>query len=514
MLETGLSLPLFNVIKYFILFFAFDILVRISLDYLKAFIRAKCLNEGRSVPLSSSPIDRYGLSSHAIKKFTLLSLFIAVPTILTYGLEILLEFSSDSVVKEINVPGELFLVPADQGICELNDISTVDIGERMIDFAHQCITLDEDTGTYKIYKANWEVTDSNVFPSCVKTNENILINGSSPYDESTWITDEVLLEDADVSKLDSGPKSVNAVLLIQVNSSHVFFQRTFFNDQHITGGYRAQIPDSEIACFGNIFGRVGEGLIKLENRICIRGSWPFTDDTDLIFFPGTGIVYEDVANISTRDWSAPVVGTDFNGVKGLRKFAKGVTSEKFSSIETYMVFLGLTNNRDHRSLQRYAILFRECGLVNVPKLGAIPRYERVPNANSAPDVRVAVTKWALCIVIFWPALLLSLKFILWFYMQRHSLPKNVYGEKEIASLWYLDQENDCNPTGTINQESSDSESIIDIEDNSRKVFNWGGRGTQLYLSVDDSNHLDKILVTTSPKEIRRDKSKNFRSLDL
>ena len=513
MLETGLPLPLFNIIKYFIVFTVFDIIVRISLDQLKTFVRSWRLNEGHSVLISSIPIDRHGLFSRKTKKFSFLSFVIAFFVMSTYVLEILLEFSSDSVVKQINVPGKLFLAPAEQEICEVKDISTADIAEHMIDFAHECIILDEDTDTYKIYEANWEVTDNTIFPSCVKTNENLLLNGSLPYNELTWISDDAAREDDNLSSLDSGPKSDKSVLIIQVSSSDVFFRKPFLNDRHVTGLYRTQIPNSQIACYGNIFGRIGEGLIKVENRICVRGSWPFNNDTDLIFFPATGVVYEDIGKVSTQDWIAPVVGTDFNGVKGLRKFARGVTSVKFSSIETYMGFLGLTNNRDHRSLQKYAILFHNCGLVKVPRLGATPRHEMVQNANSAPDIRVAVNEWSLAILVCWPILLFCGKLVLKFIMKGQSLPSNVQGEEDIGSLWFLDTFKGSHGTNNISEESYDEGSNVTTEDNSQSTCFWKSRGRQFYLSVDESERLDKIVVTTSPKTINRDKSKAFRSLE-
>lgn len=516
-INTGLPVPIFNLIKYFCLFVCFDIIVRLSLDKLKSYSRGCRLAHGYSVPISSNAFDRHGLTSTVLKSVSFLQVVVILLILGTYAIEIVLEFSSDSVAILMNVPGEMRVLPAEEKTCGVGATSSSRIVEHMINFASECIVIDEENKNYYMYKANWEVIGSLVVPKCLKTDANILTKGPVPYNETNWIYDQLTGHSDDFPTFGQGPHSPQGLFTIKVTSEDVYIRPEDWIEDHVDGTYRALLPSLKITCHGILCGQKGEKLLRLENKICTRtSSSPASNDADIIFVTGTAVAYSDIADFEKTSWKVSIIANAFFGVQGIRDFSGVITGRKAFSPDAFMMFLGRTHNRDHRSLQKYAIIYKNCDFVQVPSINARPRVETVPNATSALLVRAEVQEWAVTLVATWSLILVFIRVVLGIVVRRQSLPRSLQGEEAMAKLWFNDKvrgkvsEADCD-LGEPNARASGSSMPMRGSQQPKKRWNLFRKvvHVQYYLSVKEGLEMDDITVTEGPRRIERDTTKAF-----
>lgn len=507
-LNTNLSIAVFNVVKYFIVFIVFDIVVRRSLDKIIHFFRRLSLSHGRSVPLRNSRIDRYNLPLRSLMSSH--SLFLFLLTFTAYVVEFTLEFSSNSIVNYVSVPGVVNVINATHKTCPLIDITYRSTGTRMAQLADDCIDVDDKENMYTFYRYVWEKTEfDESFPRCIRTDDNILVKDRLLYSRQNLHPDAIdLVEDIRAGSVGANGDIFQAVISIQVSSKDVIFNRAYdrFGRKYVTGIFATKLANKPITCFGNVYGRVGEGQMKVQVSSCLEGSMPFPADSRFIFLLGSGRVVEDAADMKSKPWTTNIACISGRVVANV---AEGIGKAAFFSTETYATFIGSKDNRDDVSLQRYAALYKNCEHVRVPRNISESRKQIIPNAKALPVVRVTIKRWALILIVSWPIALVLLSSMLGVVGNCKNMPHTLFGEHDIANRWLHEK----NRALDIEMDASTYEEYEENEPSEGRRKRSRVKGKKpLYLSVKVGEPKDDVTVTATCMTVTRDASKPFEDL--
>ncbi|CAN8075136.1 unnamed protein product [Agarophyton chilense] len=346
-LEINVPFSLFNVLKYIIVFFFIDVIVRNSINRLTALHRSYCVYKGHSVPLTRPFGDRFNTVSLLFSKISLFSFALILLSISTYAVELVLEFSTNTVVREVSAPEQAHV---------LDVMNSTDFAGNF-----------RSSYRYTVYTPYWITEAEAIFPRCIDTDDNISAQGEAVYSgknldlkRSEFITS--LKRNSYAAK-----DETQSIITLEANSSHLLTINTY-TETHEPGIFNSgvimkKIPYTNISCYGNVFGRVGEGQMKVQFLFCLNTYPESEKETDFLFISGTGWIAQDAKKME-EPWDVKVATT--HGIE-IRSFRKGVVnSTGVLQILPYAFLLGMTFNRDFFSMQKYAAIFKHCTSINVP----------------------------------------------------------------------------------------------------------------------------------------------------
>lgn len=275
-LNTNLTLSGFNIVKYVVVFLMFDVVVRISLNAIAAFLRSLSLRHGRSVALQ--PLSPYRFQFHfdPISSFSVPTLLLFALTFGVYITELLLEFSSHSNVYTVTSPDVVNVVKSLQSACSMSDISSRRDTDNLAILAEGCVDVDIEKGNYKFYHFVWE-TLPDVRPRCIHTENNVLTTGALLYnDNNLHSASSDFIRNLQGTSPGMNDDQNHPIILIRVHSDSILFPKTYdeSGEKYISAGISVSLPNTSITCIGNAHGRVGEGQFKVEIYFCFDGSFP------------------------------------------------------------------------------------------------------------------------------------------------------------------------------------------------------------------------------------------------
>lgn len=362
-IRTGLSVPVFNVLRYLFLIVFIETIARSALNNIRVFLRKFDLYRGKGSAVAWHQIDRYNLFYYGGQRAYVRMIFWTLLVICFYTLEIMFEFSSDAVGRLTGHPVRMLVYNASWSSCQPVGLLQSGGGRRMAAVAQSCVDMTEKG--YILYKPVWIKREegSPLTTLCPKTPENVLRRGERIYKDSqfrkgttSWnaVTDLISALKADAWTT-SQNRSTDLVV-ISVSSSDIFA-----SDQLPSQGRRYQggvlfvrIPSRPGAlCGGGIEGARGEGMMSVTILACIDNS---TSGLHYLQVFGTATVFLDVERMQKELWIVDV--PVFFGI-ALRNFTEDIFDQEddrgfFRSI-AYAGLLSVAVERDSDSLNKYAV---------------------------------------------------------------------------------------------------------------------------------------------------------------
>lgn len=507
---SNISLPVFSVLKYIIVFSFIDVLVRVCINNLNTFCRKYSISNGRSVPIGGTAFDRFSVSSHSFPKLSFLSMIVVLISLFTYAIELILEFSTDSFVVNISKPEVLEVQVENHGTCTLGEVTDVLAAEYMSQVGNNCVVYSEEDQMYTLYAPLWVREGGRIALRCIQTDDNELAREAALYanENLARVQSDFVDEMRKHSYGANGDKN-RYLITITARSTDVLAaaKRTQRDGNFVTGPLVVKIPNTAISCIGNVHGRIGDGQMKAELHFCLKGGWPSNDQTDFIYMLGSALIPEDAKSMNA-DWEVKIA---ISHGREIKDFGKGIVSGGLFRYEAYGAFLGLTTNQDVHSIQRYAIVYKYCDVIKIPGRNSIWERRLEPKAKSVSSVRVQVKDWAIILIVSWPLFLCILVGLTQLYSRGRELPQMVSGEDNIAMQWYSDLRrrrkrfHDDEETETGKR----PETCVTC-----RPFFCKKKSKDLFLSVDPGPFEDRVTVTSSPKIVPRTMKKPFESIGI
>lgn len=181
--DTGLSVPVFDVLKYFIIVIFVETIAREALRNIYAFLRRLDLYKGNASLLFSSRVDRYNLLQLSGKRFVARFGFWFVLVTCFYAVEIIFEFSSHAASRVRTSPERLQEYNTSHPTCGVVDMLRDFVAPRLAEMALASVELTDEE--YTVYTPLWIKGKHRVAVSagCVKIPENSLGRGKRMYKE-------------------------------------------------------------------------------------------------------------------------------------------------------------------------------------------------------------------------------------------------------------------------------------------------------------------------------------------
>ncbi|KAI0560267.1 hypothetical protein FGB62_118g017 [Gracilaria domingensis] len=429
-------------------------------------------------------------------------------SVCTYAIELTLEFSTDSLVKDISKPEVLDIVVNNQGTCGFSEISETLVAEYLARIGDNCVAFSEKDQMYILYAPVWTRQGEAIFPRCVRTEDNELAREPGLYTNQNL--DMVGSSFIDGLKRNSygsnGDENQSVITIVGKNTDIVAIRRHNYQNQTFnTGPLIIGIPNTKISCMGNVFGRLGEGQMKAELTLCLDGEWPYNNSTDFLYLFGSAWIPRD-SEFMTENWEVKIAST--HG-REIRDFGEGIVSDDLLSHTAFATFLGQSSNRDDQSIQRYALVYKYCELLQVPGPNSVWRRELVPRAKSVRIVRIQIEVWAVILVLCWPFFLCLLVLLTRSFIRKEEVPQFVLGEEEIGRHW-----SNCIRQSRKKLMREDDMQIDEVNKSCGPWPNIFGREKSncLFLSVDPGEIEDDVTITSVPNHISRSRKKPFASI--
>lgn len=510
--DSGLSVPVFNVLKYFVISVFLEAIVRTSLDNVKVFFRAFELYHGRPVSLSRSRIDRYSLSSivrlRSLRGFILI-LFLAC---VAYSVELLLEFSSDASANQYAVSGRLYLFQPTHRACtpmQLDDNNTIDL---VMDLASSCVVLTDDK--YTFYNVSWQRQESS-FPSplCVHTSNNILHEDSRIYKFTSYANGS--LEERSLTsflnrlqKYSWQPNVTRTgyVTILGFTNADVKSTSSYTLDgrNYTRAVMLSQIANTSIQCSGMIFGRHGDGFMSLRVYGCFEG---ISGGRNYIEAAGTSLVKADAELLNQQPWNTLLSVRIGNKIYNFT--SSTVEDDDLERIQGLTMLLSSGFGKNADLINKYAVVHKHCSDYLVPQRTDDVQAQAFGKVDSEQKITVTVSGWALVILVVWPILLSLVSFVFHMRGKRKKLPMNVYGEGDMGQRWFSRSNYENPPVN--DEEAGDRRHNL-----TRKRGKWGGSLVQqncVFFNVEKGETEDDIVVGRKALFVERDKSHTFKKVD-
>lgn len=504
LLNTNLSVTVFNVVKYILVFFVFDVIAHRTLESITCFFRKISLRHGHPIPLHAPRFAKFRMPLLSVLRCSTAGMFIVMLSLCTYSVELLMEFSSGSIVENVAVPDRVNLTKADRAICSVKDINYRTTADYMTQLADKCIDVNEGDGTYTLYKAVWNTTAvAEVVPICIRTTSNVLAKGSLIYARHVSKKNmSELIHELRANSLGADGNIKQSVIALGITREDIIFNQSYTHQDftHVTGVFSALVPNTTFTCFGNVYGRAGGGLFMVQMRFCLHGS-PYTRaDLTFIHMVGSGAIMEDIADLLSKRWEV-TIASDHDKV--IESFATGVVGSALGSPFAYASFLGSTFNRDTVSREKYAALYRHCEKMHVPDGKGKARIEVFKDARAKSEVHVTIEVWALVLFICWPLLLGLLSTALGMVGKARRVPRDVMGEYAVAGRWLQERRR------TEADINCDELSAAGVSRWLRCLREWH---RAVYLSVKVGEYEDSLTVTANALTVQRELSKQFEEI--
>lgn len=501
--DTGLSVPLFNVLKYFVISIFLEAIVRTSLDNVDVFLRAFDLYHGRPVLLNRTRVDRYSVSSIILLRSLSRQLITIILACCAYSVELLLEFSSTAQENNIPISGRLDLYQPTHHACTAQQLDSDNTMDLVIEMASSCVAISEQR--YTIYNVTWQRQESFApIPLCVHTRNNILHEGDRLYNLSSYVNgsreEESLASSLRSLKKQSWEPSVNRtgyVTLLSFTNHDVKSSSSFVSEgkNYIRVVLLSQILDTDIQCVGTVFGRYGDGIMSTRVYGCFAktlNGWNYIEAA------GTSLVRADAEFVKLKPWNA-LISVRIGEM--IYNFTSSVVDNgNLDGVQALAMLLSAGYGKDEESVNKYAVAFKHCSDYLVPQPTDVFRTQNFDKSNSEKKITVLVSKWALGIAIIWPILLVALCAALHLWGKRRKLPTNVYVEGDIGRRWLSRSNKRSSSTPDHFPDKTKQSSSIDLTER----YRWFGSSKIVFLNVESGELSDGIVVGSRAVDIERD----------
>ncbi|KAI0563324.1 hypothetical protein FGB62_42g310 [Gracilaria domingensis] len=261
----------------------------------------------------------------------------------------------------------------------------------------------------------------------------------------------------------------------------------YFNSDHFTTAvFIHRLEDSAIKCFGSVYGRHGEGMMRVMMIACTNG---FTSNSSLAYAQGTGLVEMDVEEID-KEWSALVA---VESRRELHRFGRGVIEERLqTNFVAYAVFLALVRAQEKTNVNKYAMAYRNCEKVSLPSRDGGEWKEVIESKESFPRIVATVQLWAIILVACWVVVVTAARFFVHAWADGKGMPKRLIGEQEMVCLWLQEKDREKAP-------EVDDDDGVDVVQRCKEGF----------LSVEEGRLHDTITATKRARDVERDRTKSF-----
>lgn len=518
-IETGLPVPIFNVLKYFFFIVFIETVARNALNNVYLFLRKFDLYKGNGTALCSSRIDRYNLLQMTRSRSILRVVFWTLLVTCFYAVEILFEFSLDASSQRSMRSERMLVYNASYSACGSFNWLPTAVAYDMSTMAKSCVDLTEKE--YILYRPTWireESSQQSQRSFCAKVPRNELRRGKLIYEDRcftegspSWDAVADILAALRTNASSSNDYQKTSLITISVSSQHIFLSENLqfsANRSTAENSYRTALLNvvfpsktSFVLCGGLIYGAVGEGIFKIIMYSCLENS---SSGLHYMQVSGTASVFLDVEFMETEQWTVDVA--TYFGI-AIRNFTRGVLSSNhnkdFVQTVIYASMLSAVYGKDSDSLNQYAAIFKHCDLLKVAQPWDRAEWQEVQDVNLEKEFTVLFSRWGLVPVICWTITLwVTARFLLRF-ADRKEMPDSIEGEISIAQRWATREDDKRDQLFTSAQHES-----------SRR---WIHRFTcspsaQAYLNVAAGSDFDDIVASRAPIQISRDTSKPFKKV--
>lgn len=511
-LDTGLSNPVFNVLKYFTISVFLEAIVRAALDHTETFFRALHLHHGRPVSLNPSRIDRYNLSFILRSRKLPGLLFCVLLAVCAYSIEILLEFSSDAKENQFPISDTLELYQPTHPACTTSQLDFNSTMDLVIDMARTCVVVTDDK--YTFYNVSWQRQGSSApFPVCIHTRNNVLREGPRIYKHTSYANGT--REERSMSNFDqtlrahswqSNGNRQRYTVTLSVTSADVESVSSYTEDgRNFTRAVLlTQVGTTDIRCVCTAFGRHGDGYMSLVVVGCFRDIPQGRNSYQVL---GTALVEVDAKFVDSRPWNTT---SNVSLGKGVYNFTSGVVDNRdLEGVKALTMLLSYEFSVEADAINKYAVVYKHCSDYLVPQFGDMHRLQTFENAKSERRVTISVAVWALIILLVWPSLLsfCSLAFHLW--GKKKNFPMYLQGEGDIGRRW-MSRLNESSHFTSITGPALRNMRFLKLARSE-----WLGqfrRPIDVFLNVEKGETEDDIVVSQSVLHVDRDVSHAFRKI--
>lgn len=512
LIDTGLSVSFFNVLKYFVISVFLEAIVRTALNNVDVFFRALDLYHGRPVSFHPSRIDRYSLSSISRLRsqrrlFSTFSLALCA-----YIVEILLEFSSDAKESAYPISRRLELYQPTHGACTTLQLAHNNTIDLITDLAFSCVFLTQQA--YTFYNVKWQrLENSPPIPLCVHTRDNILHKGdriyksinyrNGSYEESSVLS---LKEALIAHSWQSNGNSSKYTVILPVTSADVMSTSLYsVNGRNYTrANLLSQVNSTNIKCVGTVFGRHQDGHMTLRLYGCF-GNIPH--GRNYIEASGTSLVEADAEFVNSITWST-FVYVDL--VEAIHNFTSGVVDAgNMEGVQGFTMLLAAGIGKDADSVNKYAVVYKHCSDYLVPQYKDAFRTTMYDKADSEQAITFYASTWGLVLLIVWPTLLSSLCLGLHFWRKRKRLPTSIRGEEDIGRRWLArcsEKKDPIDAQVTIRRKRG----LCEVRG---QWLRWLVCSSRVFLNVKVGQTEDDIIVGLEAVNVKRSVSKGFKKLN-
>ncbi|PXF49497.1 hypothetical protein BWQ96_00813 [Gracilariopsis chorda] len=218
---------------------------------------------------------------------------------------------------------------AEHPICDLSDVLEQDITAYMARVGDNCVFI--NNSSYILYSHVWVLEGGDKTTRCVRNDDNVLAQGTVPYSSENLDRNQPseLLDNLKMHSYMSKGDAGQSVITIEASNTDVihYFEYEERNNSIKSGILSINIPNTSFFCYGNIYGRVGEGQMKAEHEFCLDSPWANNESKTFLFVRGSGWISQDASNMY-EDWGVKVPTR--NEIE-IRKFADGVVSSTSKS---------------------------------------------------------------------------------------------------------------------------------------------------------------------------------------
>lgn len=507
LIDTGLSVPAFNVLKYFVISVFLEAIVRTSLNNFEVFFRALVIHRGQAVELRHSRKDRYWLlSTYRSHKNCPTVLVTTILAITAYAVEILLEFSSSAQEVQQALPGRLDLFQVSHPVCSPAQLQHEQTLQLVDDMASSCVYLHDKT--YFFYNVSWQREDSSgPMPVCIHTRDNVLQTGNIIYSSLDYLNgsiEEKSLTDFRQTLHAKSWKSQGTgdqeVVMIRLSSRDLRSSTQYTNAGSVftKAILLTKVSNTDIQCVGTAFGRQWAKIMSLRIYGCIR---PIANGYNYIETPGASLIEIDARSIASSDWSTAVVVRTMTRMTDVYNFTKNVTSSKdIDEVIAFAILLSFGTGKSVDNINKYAVVYKHCAQYSVPQSGDVSRVQDFDKADSEKKITAFVYEWGLLLAVLWPLLLSLVSFCFYVWGRRKGLPTTLLGEGEIGQRW-------LSRSGDKTRRTADQSKPTNKDSTTIAGKLWAhcfSETNQVFLNVEIGELGDSIVVSSNPVTVERD----------
>ncbi|KAI0557834.1 hypothetical protein FGB62_258g01 [Gracilaria domingensis] len=360
--------------------------------------------------------------------------------------------------------------------------------------AHKCVMFEDEI--YRFYRPVW-VRDSEgtLALLCENVEQNMLYEGEGIYHVNSSRSGANIYELYE-SLNENWTETIMrgwfnfGMWVINVSSSDVYKSHQHFTPvgTHLNSYFLANVGGTSWKCGGTAAGDPIRGTVFVQVIGCVTG---LDEDSSLAVTFGTALAEYELQGgaFESGVWSVQVpleIRTLVN------HYFKGVALENTQSEANalaYAAFLARIHGRGEMNLNKFAIMYRYCDIIQVPAINGTSWTEQYEFASSEIRVTATIREWGVVLAACWVvAVWFGSVLVSWIAEQRE-MPNNLFGEAQILRRW---------------AEENESEEVA--EAGGKDAFLWVERGEK-------NGHITATLRRRSARQDSEEQSEGGTSTD-